>query len=456
MEEIATRVTSFALKGLLGAQAPHGPDRARDRARRRDGQRHVRAHRLDRQGVRLDLHRRLPRAPTRRSPASPPFDLGGRPGTTERRRSTSRCSPKVKALPDVAGRDRRRRRRERAARSAGRQGDRLRRRAEPRLQRRPDASRSSTRSRSSRAHWPGDERGRGRQVDRRQEGPRRSAARSASRPRAPSSSCGSPGSSSSARWARSAAPRSPASTCRPRSGSSTRRASSTRSASRRSRASRPTAARLARSARSCRRTRRCAPATRRRSEDATDTDEFISFLQYFLLAFGVIALFVGAFVIANSLSITIAQRTREFATLRTLGASRRQVLGSVVLEALVMGVARLGRRALPRPRAREGALRALRRGRLHAAEQRAPASRRARSSSRSLVGILVTLIASFFPALRATRVPPIAAVREGATLPPGRFARFRTPFAALLTALGFALLVFGLFAHGTLDACCSC
>ncbi len=66
-----------------------------------------------------------------------------------------------------------------------------------------------------------------------------------------------------------------------------------------------------------------------------------------------------------------------------------------------------------------------------------------------LLGIVVTLIASFFPALRATRVPPIAAVREGAELPPGRFHRFRTPFAALVTAVGFALLVLGLFSHGT-------
>ena len=52
-----------------------------------------------------------------------------------------------------------------------------------------------------------------------------------------------------------------------------------------------------------------------------------------------IALFVGAFVIVNSLSITIAQRTRELATLRTLGASRRQVRRRVVLEAFVIGVA---------------------------------------------------------------------------------------------------------------------
>ena len=61
-------------------------------------------------------------------------------------------------------------------------------------------------------------------------------------------------------------------------------------------------------------------------EDAKDTNDFISFLQKFLLGFGGVALFVGSFVIANSLSITIAQRTREFATVRTIGGSRRQIL----------------------------------------------------------------------------------------------------------------------------------
>ena len=71
--------------------------------------------------------------------------------------------------------------------------------------------------------------------------------------------------------------------------------------------------------------------------DAKDTESFLNFLQDFLLAFGAIALFVGAFVIANSLSITIKQRTRELATLRTIGASRRQVRVSIVVEALVMG-----------------------------------------------------------------------------------------------------------------------
>ena len=92
-----------------------------------------------------------------------------------------------------------------------------------------------------------------------------------------------------------------------------------------------------RSGRSSRRTRRSVPARSRRPKDAKDTNTFISFLRGFLLAFGGIALFVGSFVIANSLSITIAQRTREFATLRTLGATRRQVRTSIFVEALVIG-----------------------------------------------------------------------------------------------------------------------
>ena len=230
--------------------------------------------------------------------------------------------------------------------------------------------------------------------------------------------------------------------------SSRSRASSTRSARRRSPASRP--AQLATEIRTI-----LPPGTQVRtgdaqaSEDAKDTESFLNFLQDFLLAFGGIALFVGSFVIANSLSITIAQRTRELATLRTLGASRRQVLGSIVVEALVMGVLVVGRRHLPRPRARHRPVQALRRGRLHAAEQRPRPSHAHRDRRRCSSGILVTLLASLRPAFRATRVPPIAAVREGAALPESRFARFRTPRLGAADAIvGFAALVYGLFGSG--------
>ena len=65
-----------------------------------------------------------------------------------------------------------------------------------------------------------------------------------------------------------------------------------------------------------------------------------------------------------------------------------------------------------------------------------------------LVGIVVTLLASLRPAIRATRVPPIAAVREGATLPEGRFHRFRGIGAAATALLGLAALFYGLFGSG--------
>jgi putative ABC transport system permease protein len=66
--------------------------------------------------------------------------------------------------------------------------------------------------------------------------------------------------------------------------------------------------------------------------------EELGIMQKILLAFGLIALFVGGFVIFNTLAITVAQRSRDFALLRTIGASRRQVLGSVVLEAGLTGL----------------------------------------------------------------------------------------------------------------------
>jgi putative ABC transport system permease protein len=183
--------------------------------------------------------------------------------------------------------------------------------------------------------------------------------------------------------------------------------------------------------------------------DASDTNEFTSFLQTFLLSFGGIALFVGAFVIANSLSITIAQRTREFATLRTIGASRRQILRSVLLESFIMG-------ALASV---IGLFLGLGLAKLlfwifeqfGATLPNTGLLLKPRTIIVSLVvGVLVTMIASLRPAFRATRVPPIAAVREGAALPSGRFARFRGVGSATLAGLGFAALAFGLFgASGT-------
>ena len=179
-------------------------------------------------------------------------------------------------------------------------------------------------------------------------------------------------------------------------------------------------------------------------EDAKDTNSFISFLQKFLLGFGGVALFVGSFVIANSLSITIAQRTREFATLRTLGASRRQILRSVFLEALVMGVGASVVGLFAGLALAKGLFSLFDAFGFTLPNNGLTLETRTVIVS-LLVGIVVTLLASLRPALRATRVPPIAAVREGATLPESRFARYRLPAAILLAAAGFAALLSGLF-----------
>ncbi len=180
-------------------------------------------------------------------------------------------------------------------------------------------------------------------------------------------------------------------------------------------------------------------ATAEAEEQADEVSELASIFRYFLLAFAAIALFVGAFVIFNTFSITVAQRTREFATLRTLGASRRQVLGSVILESLAIGIVAslvgLGLGVL----LAEG-IEAL----FTSLGVEFPTADRVFKMRTVVValavGVGITLLAGLFPAIRATRVPPIAAVREGATLPHGRFHRF-TPWIAGLFVVGSLLLL---------------
>jgi putative ABC transport system permease protein len=174
---------------------------------------------------------------------------------------------------------------------------------------------------------------------------------------------------------------------------------------------------------------------------------FVTFIKIFLLAFAGIALFVGAFIIFNTFAITVAQRTREFALLRTIGASRRQVLRSVVLEAFIIGLAAtiVG--------AGLGVLIAkFLNAVMKAAEIDLPQAGMVFSLRTVLVsllvGVVVTVLASIIPAVRATRVAPVAVLREGSTMPRSRLSP-ATPFIAIAAAGGgFALLLFGMFGHG--------
>jgi putative ABC transport system permease protein len=187
------------------------------------------------------------------------------------------------------------------------------------------------------------------------------------------------------------------------------------------------------------------------SHDAREITAGTSLVKYILLAFGGIALFVGAFVIFNTISITIAQRTRELATLRTLGASRRQVRRSVMVESFVIGLAASAAGLFAGLGLAKG-LNAM----FVALGINLPQAGMVFAGRTIivslLVGTLVTLAAGLFPAIRATRVPPISAVREGAVLPASRHSHRRPYAAAAVMLLGLAVIVQALFATSGADS----
>lgn len=171
------------------------------------------------------------------------------------------------------------------------------------------------------------------------------------------------------------------------------------------------------------------------AKQADDIKDAISFLPTMLLIFAGIATFVGAFLIFNTFSITVAQRQREFALLRALGASRRQVRLLVSGEALAVGLvgAVLGMLAgfvvAPGLRAMIKAF-----GADMPATSTVFAGRTLLVSL--LVGVVVTMLASFLPARRATKVAPVEALRDAAA-PPGRGAVSRGP---VLVGVGFGVV----------------
>ncbi len=171
----------------------------------------------------------------------------------------------------------------------------------------------------------------------------------------------------------------------------------------------------------------------------------LGFLNTFLLVFGYVSLFVGAFLIQNTFQIMVAQRSRELALLRALGATRRQVTRMVLGEAATVGavgsilgiggglaLASLIRLAietfggdLP-----TGSFRIL-----------------PRTVAVSLMaGVTVTLGAALVPALAAGRVPPVAAMREADAPPPARSLRRRSLVGGAVLAAGLGLGLAGLFA----------
>jgi putative ABC transport system permease protein len=185
--------------------------------------------------------------------------------------------------------------------------------------------------------------------------------------------------------------------------------------------------------------------------DATELNDGLAIIRYFLLGFGFIALLVGAFVIFNTLSITVAQRTREYATLRTLGASRKQVMRSVRLEGLVIGLVASVIGLVLGIGIAKGMVALFSAMGVDLPEASTVINNRTIIVS-LLLGTVITLIASIVPARRATRVPPIAAVREGSTLPPTRLAGHSAKAGVVTVVASIAAMSLGIFASGVSGA----
>ena len=180
------------------------------------------------------------------------------------------------------------------------------------------------------------------------------------------------------------------------------------------------------------------------TETQSDVRKAMSFFTTFMLVFAAVALLVAAFVIFNTFSITVAQRTRESALLRALGASRHQLLFSVVTEALVIGllasvVGLFGGVGVA----------ALLKAMLAGLGFEMPAGGVVFTLDTALIalatGVSVTVIAAVSPARRAAKVPPITAMRSVVVEDVGYGSKARIAAGIALLAVGVGTLFLGLF-----------
>ncbi|MEP6954437.1 MAG: FtsX-like permease family protein [Solirubrobacteraceae bacterium] len=191
------------------------------------------------------------------------------------------------------------------------------------------------------------------------------------------------------------------------------------------------------------------------AKQSADIRDNLGFLKIALLAFAGISLFVGAFLIFNTFSITVAQRSREIALLRTLGASRKQVLRSVILEGLLVGIVG-GFLGVALGLGTAAGLKEL----FKAFGADLPSGGSVLATRTIVltvaVGAVVSVVSSIAPAIRATRVAPIEALTESAAPVTKAASRRLTISALALLALGVALMCLGLFAslstNGALSA----
>ncbi|MEU1853634.1 FtsX-like permease family protein [Streptomyces sp. NPDC019990] len=182
-------------------------------------------------------------------------------------------------------------------------------------------------------------------------------------------------------------------------------------------------------------------------EQAEQVEQGMSSLKQILLGFAGIALFVGIFLISNTFTMLVAQRTKEIALMRAVGASRRQITRSVLAEAAVVGlVASAIGFALG-----IGLAAGLRSG-MAAFEMRIPDGPLILSATPVIaalgVGVLITMLAAWLPGRRAAKIPPVAAMNSVHAAATTKSLVLRNSIGAAITALGAAGIVLGATSGG--------
>ncbi|MFF1875127.1 ABC transporter permease [Kitasatospora herbaricolor] len=181
-------------------------------------------------------------------------------------------------------------------------------------------------------------------------------------------------------------------------------------------------------------------AEEQKAENNKDVGSFLDFMKYAMLGFALISLLVGGFLIINTFSMLVAQRTREIGLLRAVGGSRRQVNQSVLVEALILAVigstlglgAGLG--------LAEGLIQLMKAVGMNLSGAELKIGLNVPLAAYG-VGVVITVLAAWIPARRASKIAPIAALRDHGTPAEGKANRIRTAVGLVLTVGGGALLV---------------
>ncbi|MBL1117178.1 FtsX-like permease family protein [Streptomyces sp. 110] len=175
-------------------------------------------------------------------------------------------------------------------------------------------------------------------------------------------------------------------------------------------------------------------------EAEDDIGSFLDVMKYAMLGFAGIAVLVGIFLIVNTFSMLVAQRTREIGLMRAIGSSRKQINRSVLIEALLLGVIGSILGVLGGVGLAVGLMKIMGSAGLHLSTDQLTVKPTTPIVGIG-IGVVVTVIAAYIPARRAGKISPMAALRDAGTPADAKSGWIRGAIGTLLTAGGAAALV---------------